>query len=222
MVEALDGTRARVSVALMTDAPPFRFGQEAALVARAVPKRVREFATGRALAHELLDAVGAPDEPLLPGPRREPLWPDGYSGSISHCDQLCAVAVAPRAELPLLGLDLEEDLPLPADVLTRVLTLPELDVLGELPEPQRLRRARRTFSAKEAFYKALAPRLDRVLAFEEVRIDWLDECAHGGAFEAHFTRAERRPAGCPAYLGGRWWRAPGVVLTLVAPDAPGA
>src|SRR5215469_16812348 len=70
---------------------------EAAIVARAVEKRRAEFATGRACAHAALDAWGAPDAPLLPGPDRAPLWPDGFVGSISHARGACAAVAAPRA-----------------------------------------------------------------------------------------------------------------------------
>lgn len=66
---------------------------EAALVARAVDRRRREFATGRFLAHEGLRRLGLGNAPIGIGSLMEPLWPIGALGAITHDGDVCAVVV---------------------------------------------------------------------------------------------------------------------------------
>lgn len=72
---------------------------EEALVARAVDKRRREFATGRDCARRALSQLGWDEVPILAGPKREPLWPAGIVGSITHCPGYCAAIVARSTSL---------------------------------------------------------------------------------------------------------------------------
>ncbi|MCB9896969.1 MAG: 4'-phosphopantetheinyl transferase superfamily protein [Planctomycetes bacterium] len=163
----------RVGSAEIDARPAFRHAAEADAVARAVDKRVREFATGRRLAHVLLDGLGCRDVPLLPDGRRAPGWPDGVAGTIAHCRGACVVAVAARAHAAGLGLDVEPDTPLRDELLRRILrdderaALVALDLAPEL----RGRLAKASFVAKEAFYKALAAEVGVVLEFSDVRLD---------------------------------------------------
>src|SRR5450830_253804 len=77
-------------------------------IAGAVPARIAEFAAGRHCAHQALQAFGvAADVPLLRGPRREPLWPAGLVGSITHTAGYCAAVVAPASACAGLGIDAE-------------------------------------------------------------------------------------------------------------------
>src|SRR5690606_27502272 len=66
---------------------------ERALIANAVRKRQREFSTGRWLSRRGLRQFGLPDRPILMGRLRNPLFPDGTLGTISHDGAICAVAV---------------------------------------------------------------------------------------------------------------------------------
>ena len=65
--------------------------EEEPLVARAVDKRRREFAAGRACARRALEQLGLPASPILAGPRREPLWPPGVVGALTHCRGIAAI-----------------------------------------------------------------------------------------------------------------------------------
>jgi 4'-phosphopantetheinyl transferase EntD len=67
---------------------------EEAVVARAVDKRRREYTTTRHLARAALSRLGLPPVAIATGGNREPLWPAGIVGSITHCDGYRAVAVA--------------------------------------------------------------------------------------------------------------------------------
>lgn len=76
---------------------------EAALIPTAGPARRTEFATGRALLHELLPGSG----PILTVASGAPSLPDGVVGSLAH-DRVAALAVlAPATSAAALGIDLE-------------------------------------------------------------------------------------------------------------------
>ena len=211
-LSALFGADVRTALAPLDDLPVFRYAEEHALVARAVKKRQREFATGRRLAHELLEASGAAREPLLlaAGTRR-PAWPRGVTGSISHSAELCGVAVARGAGTWGLGLDVERAEPLEERLWGRVLRAEERDALST--EHSGLE-AKMVFGAKECAYKLLSPALARVLEFHEMRLEW--EAAPGGAGRpvAWSATLLAEGAGVPAgfEVRGRLVRARGHVL----------
>lgn len=150
------------------DEPRFRFAEEAAHVAGAIHKRQLEFAVGRELAHQLLDTC-RPDapSPLLVGPRREPLWPAGCNGSITHTKGLCVVAVS--AHRRFLGIDVEVTEPLDEKLWPSVLTVSERARLKGIGARGALL-SKVHFSAKEAVYKAIAQTVGRVVDFAEVEI----------------------------------------------------
>jgi 4'-phosphopantetheinyl transferase EntD len=145
-------------------------------VLRAVPRRQREFATARRVARRLLVDLGRPPVAIPRNPDRTPAWPDGLVGSISHCEDLCAVALAERGAIAGLGIDVEPDQPLDAALWPRICTPQELAAIVAVrgATAEQGRAARLVFCAKEAFYKSVYPSIQRVLGFQEVevRIDW--------------------------------------------------
>ena len=191
-------------------APGALFPQEAALVARAVETRRREFATARACARRALADLGVAPVALLPGPHGALHWPAGTVGSITHCNGYRAAAVADteRADVASLGIDAEPNRPLPRGLLETV-TRP-----GELPAVRALL-ARRPlvrwdtmlFSAKEAVYKACFPRYGAGLGFEDASIDFDPRTGR-------FTATLHVPDP-PGPLAGRWFAGGGLVLTSV-------
>ena len=58
------------------------FPEEEAVISRAVGKRRREFRTVRHCARRALTELGLPPAAVLPGERREPVWPPGVVGSL--------------------------------------------------------------------------------------------------------------------------------------------
>jgi 4'-phosphopantetheinyl transferase EntD len=143
------------------------YPEEATMMANAVPKRRREFASSRQCARTALRRLGAPDGPLLRGPNREPVWPAGVSGSITHCEGYCAAAVARSRSVRSIGIDAEVNAPLPRDVANRV-TLSEERAWLEAAAGTGIALDRLLFSAKESVYKAWFPVACRWLGFEEV------------------------------------------------------
>ncbi|WP_329332592.1 4'-phosphopantetheinyl transferase superfamily protein [Streptomyces sp. NBC_00663] len=195
------------------------YPEEAALVARSVAKRRREFTLVRACARRAMEKLGVPPQPVLPGERGAPQWPAGLTGSMTHCDGYCAAALVRSTDLASLGIDAEPHGPLPDGVLASV-SLPE--------ERARLRRLAGThpaihwdrllFSAKESVYKAWFPLTGRWLDFAEADIEILVE---PGAASRGRLRVELLVPGPVVggrrrdVLEGRWTARDGLVATSV-------
>ena len=144
--------------------------EEEPLVERAVPKRRAEFTTVRTCARQALAELGFGPVPLLSGPKREPLWPDGVVGSLTHCDGYRAAAVAWATDLASLGIDAEPHDALPEGILPRVSLPEEQTHLRRLPPGVHWDRL--LFSAKESVYKTWYPLARRWLGFEEARLEF--------------------------------------------------
>lgn len=152
------------------DAGAYLFPDEAAQIARAAPGRRQEFATARGCARRALAHLGIPAGPIPIGPQREPLWPPGVVGSITHCTGYRAAAVARSSDVLALGIDAELHEPLPAGVLARV-SLPE-ERACLTAAPTGLHWDRLLFSAKESIYKCWFPLVGSWLAFEEASVSF--------------------------------------------------
>ncbi|KQB86590.1 4'-phosphopantetheinyl transferase family protein [Corynebacterium lowii] len=170
---------------------------EQQLVARAVDKRKAEFGDARWCAHRALEELGVPAEvPILRGEKGMPLWPEGFSGSLSHTEGLRAAVVAPRSAATAVGLDIEPAEPLPAGVLDSIALPREKQAVAAWRQGGAEWADRLLFCTKEATYKAWFPLTQRWLGFEEAEI-----VLHpGGTFEALILA---RPAPVP-FFRGRW------------------
>jgi 4'-phosphopantetheinyl transferase EntD len=185
------------------------FAAERELIAGAVPRRRAEFTTVRVCARRALARLGRPAVPILPGAQREPLWPPGVVGSLTHCAGYRAAAVADAGALLTLGIDAEPHAPLPEGVLAAVGLDVERAMVGALGgEDPGVHWDRVLFSAKESVYKAWFPVARRWLGFEDVRIV-LDR--DGG-----FAAAVLRPEAPVAAFQGRWAVRDGVIATATA------
>ncbi|MBC9004686.1 MULTISPECIES: 4'-phosphopantetheinyl transferase family protein [Micromonospora] len=185
------------------------------LVARAVAARRQEFVTARRCAREALARLGYAPAPIRPGPRREPVWPDGVVGSITHCTGYRAAAVAPAGALAGLGIDAEPHEPLPDGVAGIVLTAGEPERLAALRDADPATHwDRLLFSAKESVYKAWYPLTGRWLGFEEAELTF----DRAGRFTARILVDGTRIDGGPPLdvLDGRWLVGGGLLLTAVA------
>ncbi|HWU61349.1 MAG TPA: 4'-phosphopantetheinyl transferase superfamily protein [Ensifer sp.] len=121
----------------------------------------------RYVARGLLGHVGLAVVPLLKAPSGAPVWPAGAVGSMAHDDDFAIAAVASAASFAGLGIDIEPAEPLAEDVAAIVRM--SGDVLDGVEE--RLA-SRLLFAAKEAVYKAVFPRDQLVLGFEDVAVDF--------------------------------------------------
>ncbi|MEU4833469.1 4'-phosphopantetheinyl transferase superfamily protein [Streptosporangium sp. NPDC023615] len=189
------------------------FPEEEAVIARAVEKRRREFATARHCARQALARIGVPPAPILPGERGAPGWPDGVAGAITHCAGYRAAAVS--LEALTVGIDAEPHEPLPEGVL-RSISLDEeraeLAGLGGGVQWERL-----LFSAKESVYKAWFPMARRWLGFEEARLSF----SPSGTFTARLLVPGPVVDGREVTgFEGRWLVADGLIVTAIAVPGP--
>ncbi len=195
--------------------------EEELLVARAVAKRRAEFTTVRTCARLALAELGRPPVPVLSGPRREPLWPPGIVGSLTHCDGYRAAAVAPADLLASLGIDAEPHDALPDGILDRVALPRERDGLGRLPAG--IHWDRLLFSAKESVYKTWFPLTRRWLDFAEAALEFRPGPDPArGTFVAEVLVPGLAVGGRPVrLLPGRYAVAGGLLATAITLPAAG-
>lgn len=126
----------------------------------AARKRRAEFLAGRYAAHFLLKQVDC-DETVMIGSNREPIWPQGWIGSISHTGQSAIAVVAPQKSLISVGIDIEFNRPdIMIEIASIFTTADEYQLLeqcGLSIETALLI----VFSAKESLFKALYPQVFR-------------------------------------------------------------
>jgi 4'-phosphopantetheinyl transferase EntD len=144
--------------------------EEARYVARAVPKRVGEFAAGRACARRALAELAIADFPLRVGAGREPLWPEGIVGSITHTTGFCGVVVAQKTVALSLGIDAELASAVHRRLWRQIATQEEARHLESLPSERAGIIASVLFSAKEAFFKCQFPLTREWLNFADVSV----------------------------------------------------
>ena len=188
---------------------------ERAVVSASVPARREEFAVGRSCARRALQTLGQPPCPILPGSHREPMWPAGFVGSITHCSGYCAAAVARADEIVTVGIDAELDEPLPPGVLEQVAMPMELEWLARLNGD--ICWDRLLFSAKESVFKAWFPLAQRWLGFEDARIGFAPDAE---TFEAQLLVEGPLVRGVVVRsFAGRFLVRDGLVLTAIAMTA---
>lgn len=190
--------------------------EEEQLVAKAVGRRRSEFTTVRTCARIALAELGVAPGPLLSGPKREPLWPAGIVGSITHCDGYRAVAVARVAHVVSIGIDAEPHSALPDGILDRVTRPEERAHLGGLPAGVHWDRL--LFSAKESVYKTWFPLAGRWLGFEDATIAFQPGTDPArGTFTARLLVADRPSVGGAPLtdLTGRYAVGGGLLVTAI-------
>jgi len=162
---------------------------EAAFVKGARPKRIDEFAAGRWCARSALAELGQRDVALLPAADRQPIWPSGFVGSITHTTGLCAAAVAAADNVLAIGLDSEIVGAPTTDIWPTLCCDDELvwveQVLREIDRPAAVTLL---FCAKEAFYKCQYPLAGEWLDFHDLLVHVPHWGAAAGAFVVHARR----------------------------------
>ena len=134
--------------------------------------RKEHYRSGRICAGEVLSKLGTIGQPVLRDPQtREPLWPEGISGAITHSGNWAAAAAGKTSDVLGIGIDLE-DLERQVDSrISRHVCLPEeqkwLQECGEDCLEQNLKII---FSAKESIFKAFFPYTRTYLHFHDARI----------------------------------------------------
>ncbi|GAA1480488.1 4'-phosphopantetheinyl transferase [Gordonia sinesedis] len=195
---------------------------EESLVARAVDKRRREFATARHCARQALRDLGFDPVPIMQGERGMPLWPDQVVGSLTHTDGYRAAIVGYAMAVRSLGIDAEPHEALPDGVLEHTSIAEERAVLAERPDT--LHWDRLLFCAKETTYKAWFPLTRRWLGFEDAHITFEQtgsDTATGAASGTFRSRilvdGKTIDGGTPlTEFAGRWLVDRGFITTTIA------
>ena len=131
-------------------------------------KRRREFSLGRWCARQAMAAFDSSQVPLLIGPSRAPIWPQGITGSITHCEDYCAAAIADTKDVITIGIDAEPWDKMSYEIQAHIATEEEYahsDLDRSDPSALTL-----LFSAKESIYKALSPLTGLFFDFLSVKI----------------------------------------------------
>ena len=191
-------------------------GEEAA-IARAVPKRRREYTTARHCARLAMLRLGVPPAAVPTGGNREPLWPEGLVGSMTHCDGYRAAAVARSAAVAGVGVDAEPHAALPDGVFDTIARPDEVPMLEELAAARpEVCWDRLLFSAKESVYKAWYPVAERWLGFGEASLELDPGEARGDGTVLGGYRVRIHQSGAPlTRMTGRWIVESGFVLTAI-------
>lgn len=187
--------------------------ESALLTPQSVPARVRSFQLGREAAHRALHRLDLDDRPVLIGDHREPVWPPGTTGSISHTAQLGVALVGRRDEAGGIGVDIEERRYAP-ELWDQVPRAEERPWLNQAVSPDNSVLA--LFSAKESIFKAFFPRVGGFFGFEAASLTPTE-----GGFRARLVADLDReyPEHRTFFVGCRW--AGDLVLTWVVLPSPG-
>lgn len=139
----------------------------------AVIKRRAEFLAGRYCASKVLMQQGITESTIGIGAHRNPLWPSGVRGTISHCNENAVAAICRTSNTLGIGIDIEELAS--SDTVKR---LQSQIFYGQ--ESLLLADERKTliftlaFSVKESFFKAAYPTVRKYFNFDSVSIVNID------------------------------------------------
>ncbi len=142
------------------------FPDEEKLIEKAVESRRREFATARVLARSAMSELGHAPGPILRGSQREPLWPQGTVGSLTHADACAAACVARQEAVKSVGIDIELADRVGEHLHGKLFRPPERQWLST----REAKYAGLLFSAKEAVYKATFPLVGKFIGFHEAEL----------------------------------------------------
>lgn len=179
-------------------------------------QRQLSYLAGRLCAEHAMRSWGEETlRPICRGKSCEPLWPGGWTGSISHTASHAFAAVMPRVGPYDIGIDAEAifDDRTRHDVLHVCACDHEVEVVASESKKENLA-ATVLFAAKEAYYKAVYGALQRFVGFEEVLLSSLDLTS--GKFELVPRTVAKDSCGLPS-ASGRFVVESGMVRACVAP-----
>lgn len=186
-----------------------------------VAVRRREYTMGRNAARRALARLGVPPASIgRRDPDRDPEWPDGIVGSISHSHGVAVAACARASDVLAIGLDVERAGPLGDDIVREICRDEELDALRGAEPPSPSDWPKLLFAVKEAGYKAWFPRTRTPLEFHAMHVT-LDPQARCFSASVHHA-ATAHLSDAPWVLEGRFgWNADivlaGAVLQRATP-----
>jgi 4'-phosphopantetheinyl transferase EntD len=199
----------------LTDFVPILAPAEQASTAAMDQNRLLEFAHGRMHARIALARLGLRGAVVPMAHDRSPIWPPGFTGSISHVgadrasgsDGQVIAVVARLSDCAGVGLDLERTGMLSPEHWNSFLTASEMAAMALRPVAQRSTLVHGLWSAKEAVMKALRRALDP----QDLEVS-LDDDAR--TFSVRCRPADADARTLRALVQGRLATAPGWVAAL--------
>jgi enterobactin synthetase component D len=146
--------------------------EERLLPATTSPLRAAEFRLGRRAAHLALKEIGSELQPILRGSHREPIWPPGVAGSITHAGNHAVAAAALLSDVGGIGIDLEDRGRFFPALETEIAGKEELAALRRMEGRAREDATIELFSAKESIFKAHYHRIGHFFGFDAARIEF--------------------------------------------------
>ncbi len=137
------------------------------------PSRLHDYIRGRRCAQLALRRLACTAAPVLTSETREPIWPAGFAGSITHSPGLALAAAARMPDVLGVGLDVERAGAVSSNVLRLISTEDDFEMKPQHWPESVWRTA--LFSAKEAVFKAVFPRTRRFLDFRDVCIRFQED-----------------------------------------------
>ncbi|WP_339678185.1 4'-phosphopantetheinyl transferase superfamily protein [uncultured Zhongshania sp.] len=142
---------------------------------RASRKRQAEYFAGRFLANEAMTSLGISEFKLIADAKRCPQWPSSLVGSITHTDDYAACIVAEKSEVSAIGIDAQDilDDERAERLQSRIIDSAESRIIAQSSLSAGLGLSL-CFSAKEAIYKALYPRIQQYFGFNAAKLHSID------------------------------------------------
>jgi enterobactin synthetase component D / holo-[acyl-carrier protein] synthase len=144
------------------------------LLPEASPKRQREFHAGRSAAANVLMRLGAADTNVTIGPRRTPVWPAGFVGSITHDDDIAIAAATRMVPVVGIGIDIEQVDRFSEHLAERIGAEAEFGLWRERREHPIAHAGIALFSLKESVFKCLHGAVGRYFDFRDVEVYRVD------------------------------------------------
>ena len=142
-----------------------------ASIRHSVTKRKAEFLAGRLAAKLAMLHLDKKIVTIAIGKNREPIFPLGVRGSITHTDRNVASVITKSDKLKGLGIDLErivsEDM---ADEISDMVLTPREKKFVYSTGSNSSKSLTSIFSAKEAFFKAAFPQVKRYFEFSALSL----------------------------------------------------
>jgi 4'-phosphopantetheinyl transferase EntD len=188
------------------------FEIEEKAVANAVADRRHEFRAARTYARVALQMLGHAPCAIGVGPQRQPIWPEGIVGAITHSDEFAAAIAARAVDYHGLGIDIERNVPLDPDIINLVCRCEER-ALGSGYLGNDIDMPKLFFVIKEAVFKAYFPRTQAFLDFQNVsvRVDRLNR-----SFRAILVDGSKPPLAGIREFNGRFAHGCGYLAAFVS------
>ncbi len=135
-------------------------------------KRLKDFSTGRYCARKALANIGCEKAEILMSNDKQPIWPTGHVGSISHSNSLAGAIVSKDSLIRSIGLDIETIGKIKPEMWRLLYTEAESEFLNTFTGEALAYHTTLLFGFKESFYKLQYPLTKTFLNFTDVEVKY--------------------------------------------------